>query len=342
MDRRIRLIFTPIVGLAISHATGLYGNLRPASSQYWIASAYFILVSVVIWQGNHWFWMRCRGYADWLRAPKRRLMLLVSSSVLFTVPVSFGMLWAWQAWLAGPVDWAVIRSATLLCVMTDLFIKNTYETAWLVRQRGRDQVEVEQLERAKVQAELAALKSQIDPHFLFNCLNTLAGLIEEDPERASGFTVTLADVYRYILRNRSRELVPLREEVAFLRKYYSLLRWRFDDALSLEIRVDPMDLEHYWIPPVSLQLLLENAVKHNDFSAKQPLVAQLRSADGMLVFSNNKQEARRPAAATKLGLANLDERCRLVLRQGIEVVNSEATFAVKLPLGTEPVPAMVA
>jgi hypothetical protein len=331
----VRLVFTPVVGLAIANATGLYGPLTPSSAWYWIGTGYFILISLIIWQGNHAFWMKWRGYPDWLSAPMQRLFRLVATSFVYTIPVSLIMLYAWYRMAAfAPPDWRAIGSATLLCVVADLFIKSTYETVHLIRQRARDQLAVEQLARSKAQAELATLKAQIDPHFLFNCLNTLAGLIEEDPERAVGFTSTLADVYRYILCNHSRELVTLREELGFLDNYCSLLRLRFDDVLLLDVPDEPARSDQLWLPPVSLQLLLENAVKHNDFTTDRPLRVEVRLEPGVAVVTNTRQPSARSQATLRRGLRNLDERCRLTLNRGVQVEDLADRFTVRVPVAS--------
>ena len=122
------------------------------------------------------------------------------------------------------------------------------------------------MERAKAEAELEALKNQIDPHFIFNSLNTLSHLIEEKPVKAKQFNDNLADVYRYILQNKARDLVLLREEMVFLENYFSLLKIRFEKAVQMKIIVDESEMDQYLVPPISLQILAENAIKHNEFS----------------------------------------------------------------------------
>jgi LytS/YehU family sensor histidine kinase len=190
---------------------------------------------------------------------------------------------------------------------------------------------VAHLDRARAEAELAALKSQIDPHFLFNGLNSLAYLIPREPARAVEFTKRLSDVYRYILLNRERDLVPLREELAFALRYVGLLRIRFGERVHLRA-AEILDQEAWSIPPVSLQVLLENAVKHNAIDAEAPLEIRIARGPSGIEVSNSVRRPRIVRPSPRVGLANLDERCRRITGHGIEVRAEEGRFTVVLPL----------
>jgi sensor histidine kinase YesM len=331
-DRFVRLIFVPILGFGIPTITGLYGTAGPDTLFFWAASAWFLLISFTIWQGNRYVYGLLPDGANWLERPWSRALLLLTTSLLYTTPASIGLLWGWYQLAGVPPDWGAIRAGTLSILVCTTFIVYTYETVYLVRSRARAQVAVEKLARAKAQAELAVLKGQIDPHFMFNCLNTLAGLIEEEPDRAGEFTVCLAEVYRYILDSRKHDLVPLSEELSFLRNYYSLLRLRFDEAIDLRITINERDADEHLVPPVSLQLLLENAVKHNDFSANASLAIYVSLERDHILVWNEKRPLAEPKATSQLGLKNLDERCRLLLGRPIETHDEPARFSVRLPI----------
>jgi len=300
---------------------------------FWAASGFFILTSVLIWQGNRFLWSKLRGKPDWLEHPVKRLLLLGMTCVPFTTAACIVLLATWQ-WLAGfeRPDWRLIKTATLETVLAVGAIVHTYETVYLIRQRRRDRVAFERVERARARAELAALESQVDPHFVFNSLNTLVELTEENPERATEFTLTLADVYRYIVSHRNCELVPVSDEIGFLEKYYSLLRLRFGEGLRLQLPVLSPQHQIYGIPPVSLQLLLENAVKHNEFSEERPLRATVELHEHAIVFSNDRRGKPSPTPGANVGLKNLDERCKLVSGRGIEIQDDGARFVVVVPL----------
>jgi hypothetical protein len=329
-DRTARLIFTPVLGVTIPLITGLFRHIPIESPTYWLGFLYTTFVSFVIWHGNRYLLAKMGSQPDWLQHPKRRLLRLLIVSSIYTVPVSTVLLWGWYGLTAPEPNWTVLRSTVLLTLVAVFFIVHTYETVYLIRQRAYDRVAYEQVERAKVQAELTALREQVDPHFMFNCLNTLAGLTEEDPERATDFTVALASVYRYILRTRERNLVPLREELEFVRAYHSLLRLRFDEGVQVRFpNGAPPDA---MIAPAALQIAVENAVKHNEFSAARPLEVEIRWDGEEVIVSNGKRPRATRMETAALGLKNLDERCRLTLNRPIEVIDLPDRFELRLPV----------
>ena len=183
-----------------------------------------------------------------------------------------------------------------------------------------------------MQAELEALKNQIDPHFIFNSLNTLSHLIDERPSKAKQFNDNLADVYRYILQNKSRELVFLQEEITFVNDYFSLLKIRFENAVQLLIDIPHDVYEKFLIPPISLQVLIENAIKHNEFSDASPLVVTITISGEELIIHNksNRKELRKPSS--RIGLQNLNERYKLTSDKSILVQDDPKEFIVKLPV----------
>lgn len=212
-----------------------------------------------------------------------------------------------------------------------LFVTHVYETVFLIKERQSDQLTFEQLQRAKAQAELQALKTQVDPHFMFNSLNTLSHLIESDAKQALRFNDKLADVYRYILSNKDRTLIPLAEEIDFLNNYFTLLELRFGGGLELQ-RKGKDDATQYLIPPISLQVLMENAVKHNEFDESHPLQMILHQGEEQIRFSNPKRLRRSLRPSAGIGLRNLSERYRLITGQEIRVETDGNEFSVDLPL----------
>lgn len=183
-------------------------------------------------------------------------------------------------------------------------------------------------------AKFETLKSQIDPHFLFNSLNVLTSLIGENPYQAEKFTTKLSKVYRYVLEQRNKELVPISEELQFAKTYMELLQMRFEDALefSLPKEIDP-ELK---MVPLSLQLLLENAVKHNVVSSSKPLRISIYEEDGFLKVSNNVNPKEAIGKkSTKVGLQNIADRYGLITSLPVEIINNKKTFTVSLPLLTK-------
>lgn len=192
------------------------------------------------------------------------------------------------------------------------------------------------LARVSVELQLAVLKSQLDPHFLFNSLNTLASMID-DNEPASAYLNQLADVYRYVLVNRKKNLVSLDEEMRFSNAYIYLNKTRFRENLQVEKQIIPATLGRR-IAPLSLQLLVENAIKHNVVSKEHPLVIKiLEDGSDYLVVANNVQaktilRSGGRDESTRIGLQNFRERYRLLTNQSIDITSDASQFRVRIPL----------
>jgi hypothetical protein len=180
-------------------------------------------------------------------------------------------------------------------------------------------------------AKFESLKNQLDPHFLFNSLNVLTSLIGENPGQAEKFTTKLSKVYRYVLEQKDKDLISLGEELAFARSYMQLLQMRFEDAIKYSIP-ERVSNEEYKIVPLSLQLLLENAVKHNVITTQHPLSIEIFEENGYLVVQNNKNPKKSLEKSTKVGLRNIRQRYELVTDQKVVIEDEPSEFRVRLPL----------
>ena len=329
-DGTVRLVGIPFFGIVIPNLTGLFGPLGPSSSAYWLGYCWFVLLSGAIWQGNRFWLLRQREHFDWFDSPVRKVVALLFANVFYTAPLTVGMLVLWYRATGMAVDWNAVRVVALANVICVVFITHVYETVYLIRERESDMLAFERLERAKAQAELASLESQLDPHFLFNSLNTLAHFVDSDAPRARAFTERLADVYRHLLRNRRRELVPLADELAFAERYVELLRLRFGDGVGLAVTGEaPADA---LVPPLSLQVLVENAVKHNEVQPEAPLLIELRLDADALEVANARRPRRTPAPSAGVGLANLADRVVRLTGRPLVVRDEPGRFAVTVPL----------
>lgn len=183
-------------------------------------------------------------------------------------------------------------------------------------------------------AKYESLKNQLDPHFLFNSLNVLTSLIEENPRKAEKFTTGLSKVYRYVLEQKDKDVIPLEEELKFAKSYMQLLKMRFEDGVvySLPEKISNPDFK---IVPLSLQLLLENAVKHNIIASEKPLQIRIYEQDGSLVVENNNRPKASLEKSTKVGLSNIKQRYALISKEPVEVISNSELFQVKLPLITK-------
>jgi two-component system LytT family sensor kinase len=174
------------------------------------------------------------------------------------------------------------------------------------------------------------LKTQVNPHFLFNSLNTLSELVYIDAKKADNYIQKLSGIYRYILENEETDMVPLSEEIAYVKQYFELQKERDDDKISLYI--DFPDADSFRIIPVSLQLLVENALKHNAMSKEKPLEIDIHHNGDYIVVSNALQRKNILESSTQTGLSNLKERVKLVMGQEIMVSEDDNRFIVKLPI----------
>ncbi len=196
---------------------------------------------------------------------------------------------------------------------------------WVASERENDD-----LKRAKLKSDYNALQDQLNPHFLFNNLSVLKSMIKYDPENAVEFTQNFTDVYRYVLQGKERVLVPLEEELEFINAYLGLHQERLGEGLVYKLNVDEEYLE-YSIPPLSLQLLVENAIKHNIASKENPLELTIETRENQLIVGNNIQK-KESTYSTQSGLANLKKRFGLLSHKNIVINNDEHKFEVILPL----------
>jgi hypothetical protein len=334
-DRALMGIGSLAFGISIPLLSGLYGPIGPGEARWWVGAAGFIALAFAIWTGNRWLLFKQREHYDWFSRPLRKLLLLVTANVLYPAPVTVLGLLAWFAWAGLPVDGQAVQVVVLTNVICVLFVTHVYETVFLIRERESDLTRVERLERLRTQAELASLKAQVDPHFLFNSLTSLGHLIVHDAGRAREFCDALAQVYRYVLDSRQKNLTALNDELAFVRLYHRLLQLRFGAAMQLHVDpgVDAAAAGDRWqVAPLALQALLENAVKHNQAVAEAPLHVTVSLREGAVVVANPCRPRTSALPSSGLGLRNLDERCRLLAGRGIALADDGVVFEVAVPL----------
>lgn len=226
-------------------------------------------------------------------------------------------------------DQLVPTTATIIMIA---FLCSVYEGIYFYQQLKQSIQEKEQLQRENIISQLEGLKNQVNPHFLFNSLNTLSYLIPEDSDRAVNFVQQLSKVYRYILEIRSKKLIPLKEELDFLHAYIFLLKERFEENLHVEINIPEPQLA-LQIVPLSLQILFENAIKHNIISSKKPLLIEVFVDEaGKLIVQNNLQQKKQRMDSTKVGLQNIKNRYRFFSDEAVQVFSTNTSFIVALPL----------
>lgn len=276
---------------------------------------------------------------NWIKQTKTRVWSGIICTVLYTVPavllVNYVMFVEIQGlksslFFKGQYFWIHLFYILVSFFVSSFLHAREFMMAWKksVKQETTEQKIVAKTETAKFET----LKSQIDPHFLFNSLNVLTSLIGENPNQAERFTTKLSKIYRYVLEQRNKELVPIGEELQFAKNYMELLQMRFEDAVQFEIpqTVSNSELK---VVPLSLQLLLENAVKHNVVSSAKPLTIKIYEQDGFLQVENNKNPKEAIGKkSTKVGLRNIADRYGLITQKNVSITDNNKTFAVSLPL----------
>jgi sensor histidine kinase YesM len=331
-DNAIRLIGIPSFGTIIPNVTGLLEGLSWRHPSYWFSYVYFIALAALIWQGNRYLLFRTRQRFTWFDKPIEKLILLVINNVFYTAPVTIATLCLWYSWIGlTKVDWTIVQMVTLINIICVLFVTHVYETVFMLKEQQNEQLINAQLQRSKAEAELMVLKNQVDPHFMFNSLNTLTYLIRNDPATALLFTQNLAEVYRYILAQKNSSLVLLEDELDFTHKYTDLLHLRFGNSLLIKKSFNGTTGKNFLIPPTSVFMAFENAVKHNEISEDFPMQMSLEIVEEFLLISNSVRK-KGNVVSSNVGLKNLDERFRILTGKGIETERNDHSFLIKMPL----------
>jgi sensor histidine kinase YesM len=333
-DRAVKTICIPLLGVFIPNITGLINNGAYNSTGIVVSYLYFIFVALIIWEGNVKLMYRIKEKIVWQYTKYPRIILSVFfANIFYSGILSGAMLYGWKIFSneTSPGFQPIARTSLVIIVLA-VFITNIYELISLNDEKELTLSRVEQLNSSKAQAELEALKNQLDPHFIFNSLNTLSFLITNEPNSAVLFNDTLAKVYRYILTNKENDLVLLKEEIEFIGNYFYLMRIRFRDAINLEIEINDVSADDYLIPPISLQALVENAIKHNDFSEAMPLTIYISVTSNNIVVKNTVQPKTSLQPGQKSGLLNLGHRFQLITKRNVIIENKNNTFSVRLPI----------
>lgn len=222
----------------------------------------------------------------------------------------------------------------VVAIVVNTIAVSIIEGQYLFRQWIKSMVEIEKLKREKAESQYAALKNQVNPHFLFNSLNSLSSLINVSPEKAIEFIDKFSKIYRYVLDVNEKIVVELREELDFLQSYYFLQKIRFGNNLEISMDIESTKLNNY-IPPLSVQILIENAIKHNEVSSDYPLKIKVCTENDFLIISNNLQLKKKMDSSTGIGLKNLMEHYDHLTDARPEFFATQNEYISKIPLLTD-------
>lgn len=233
----------------------------------------------------------------------------------------------WMEYIQSMFYMEVILPAILMNVFTITIIEFVIQSEY----NKEREIKLERLVAANLRMQYQQLKGQINPHFLFNSLNALVSLINQDTDRATIYTKKLSDVYRYVLTHDMQDTVRVSQEIEFIRNYIDILYIRFESGLHFELDIDKRDYERE-IPPMALQVLVENAVKHNIVSVSKPLHIVISSDGEYLTVENNVSPRQRVERSMGVGLKNLSGKCKMMTGRDIVNQSDSSKFIVKIPL----------
>lgn len=340
-----------MIGLAIGFVLLLVFTLIAALSEggitfdrdYMVSAGYTMLYATVLTIINSVFFEYLNTKVDWKKNGLNRILvgavgsIILTMAGIFLIRIVVEVLFEgnnWDTFIANERAIYYVIALLITIVVSIFFHAIYFYKAWQERK-----VKESKIIAGTASAKFDALKNQLDPHFLFNSLNVLTSLIEEDPQQAQNFTTALSKVYRYVLEQKNKELVSVDEELEFARTYIKLLKMRFEDSIRFEIP-ESSSMPEGRIVPLSLQLLLENAVKHNVVSAKNPLTIKVLEEDGTLVVKNNLQQKQVVKKSSGVGLHNIRQRYKLLSDRQVAIDKSASHFGVSLPILTKQIATM--
>ncbi|MBK5272971.1 MAG: histidine kinase [Bacteroidia bacterium] len=331
-DTYLRLLFIPLLGIFLPVVSGIITYRLYSVPSIIGANLYFILTSFIIWRGCNWIHTKIRPLYASTTQPFLKIIGVSFTSAIYGACIGTLSTMAWLQMSKEIFHWNNMLRFILVCIIAVIVFTLIYEILFLSKERELDTKIVVQLDRERSQAELQALQNEMDPHFIFNSLNTLNHLILNDPQKAHLYNNKLAQVYKYFLINKNRELISLNNELEFINDYFFLLQLRHDNKLQLESRFEDELDGALMIPPCSLQVLIENAIKHNEFSSENPLLIAIVMNGQYLKVINNMRPKPYAINSTNIGLKNLSSRYKLLCNKDIVIERSKETFTVKLPM----------
>lgn len=293
------------------------------------------VLTLVYWQGAVFIMQHYQKKHPTYAQALHRILLEAIATFLYVVVVVILHKLA-LSWLYGwTFKWESVPSGLTFNLIITFFIGLFYESRFLFERWEESVIETQKLHRQTTQSQLEVLKNQVNPHFLFNSLNTLLTLIPEDKKIAKEFTRKLGVVYNYILQHQNQELTSLAKEFEFIRAYLFLQQIRFGENLQANIRISETYMT-YQIVPLSLQMLVENAIKHNIISNARPLFINIEINEGKLLVSNNLQLKKQTRLitenSTKIGLKNIKDRYGFFTQELVIAQANQDKFEVSLPL----------
>ena len=308
----------------------LFGS---AIDPWHLFAAVFTMVTLV-WEANRWLFHLIEHRDNSLARRLTPLVPFFLASLIAVVSIAAATTYTAVALSDVPPteSWGQLKLALAFAFRINLFLHTINAIIYFNEKLKNTVLEAERLKTLSVESQFEALRNQINPHFLFNSLNVLSGIVHKDADLASDFIKQLANVYRYLLYNQENKTVPLRTEMEFIDAFVFLLKLRFADQVIIDQTIDEPVQDAFQLPPASVQLLVENAIKHNVTSRKNPLRVGIFIEDDYLVVRNTLQRVPKPTLPGGMGLNNIKMRYQHLVDREVQVVDDGESFTVKLPL----------
>lgn len=296
---------------------------------YLLVSLFCLCMWVFLWRGNSLLTDYTNTKISWLEEPIKRFVVGMIVTVVYTAGIIVLTMYAFK-WIFNFDFGSSLQPTIIISIVITLLISFFLHAREFFLNWRKLELDAVQLRNENLTSKYESLKSQLDPHFLFNSLNVLTNLVYADADKSARFIKQLSEVYRYVLEVRNKELVPLEEELKFVESYLYLQQIRFGDKLRVENRLEGVVGS---IPPLALQILVENAIKHNVISEDDPLTIKMYSENNEVIVENNLQrKVLLTEGSTGIGLDNITKRYEFLSDKKITLLDTSSAFIVKLPL----------
>jgi two-component system, LytTR family, sensor kinase len=304
--------------------------LRLGSQEHFILIFVATLITYVIWEGSKLIQALVLHFYPWEKSIGKHLRYEVASIFVFSSLVLITGLLIYSTFVSSVnITVAVVLQNIIVSFLLALLFIAINEGAFLFAKWKQSLLEQERLRQENLIAKVESLKKQLDPHFLFNSLSVLSGVVYKDPVLADRFITKLAQVYRYVIDHNESTQVPLQQEITFVEAYCFLLNVRFYNKVILDVTITH---EPVYVLPMSIQLLVENAVKHNRISENQPLELRIYTHENTVWVENRLHLKDTLVESTGIGLKNLEARYRYIMGKPIRIESDGSVFKVGLPL----------
>jgi hypothetical protein len=347
MEKAIQYIFKILItGIVVSFVVAavlitietIFGRTVVFDQKLLIELGYYLLYGVVLSTINGTFFDYLNHRVVWRKYTKFRLMIGAIGSIMLTMLGIFFIRIVTEVFFEGKTFEVFIQKEKfqyyVVALLITIVMTLIFHLIYYYKKSQENKLKEQKVIAGTASAQFESLKNQIDPHFLFNSLNVLSSLIEENPENAQKFTTSLSKIYRYVLEQKDKELISVEEELKFAKTYMNLLKMRFENSLSYEVPTEFINPEAK-VVPLSLQLLLENTIKHNIVSENKPLRIKIYIENNYLIVENNLQKKEVLQERKGVGLQNIVNRYGLLSARKVLVEETSDFFRIKIPILTK-------